>query len=44
MCLALLIIIRAWGLAVAEVDELRSKYGTSGSTDIQPTKIEDKVE
>ncbi|CAL8469985.1 g9527 [Coccomyxa elongata] len=41
MCLALLIIIRAWGLAVAEVDELRSKYGVAGTTDVQPT---DKVE
>ncbi|BDA43994.1 hypothetical protein COCOBI_05-1780 [Coccomyxa sp. Obi] len=44
MCLALLIIIRAWGLAVAEVDELRSKYGASGNTDIEPTKDENKVE
>ncbi len=44
MCLALLIIVRAWGLALAEVDDLRTKYGVAGVTDPEPPKVEAKVE
>ena len=44
MCLALLIIVRAWGLALAEVDDLRTKYGVSNITDPEPPKVEAKVE
>lgn len=44
VCLALLIIVRAWGLALAEVDDLRTKYGVSNFTDPEPPKVEAKVE
>lgn len=44
MCLALLIIVRAWGLALGEVDELHSKYGVSSATQGDTAKVEAKVE